>query len=166
MRRRVHYPQPQKTEPLMANKEDNTKALPTREADGRREVLCPVRRRWVALTPEEEVRQATIVMLHSYYGYPLELMQVEGTITLNGMSRRCDIVAYDNEGCPSLIVECKRNSVPITQKVCDQACRYNTVLRVPYLLLTNGLQQVIIAVDFEKQRLVQLADIPFFLKKS
>ena len=68
------------------------------QPDGRREVLDPVRRRWVALTPEEEVRQLTIQMLNSHYGYPLELMQVEGAITLNGMTRRCDIVVYDTSG--------------------------------------------------------------------
>ena len=70
-------------------------SIEVREApDGRREVLDPVRRKWVALTPEEGVRQQTIQMLHVQYGYPYELMQVEGAITLNGMTRRCDIVVY------------------------------------------------------------------------
>lgn len=130
---------------------------------GRREVLDPVRRRWVALTPEEEVRQQTIHMLHERYGYPLELMQVEGTITVNGRSRRCDIVAYGTDGRPQMIVECKRPDVPITQKVCDQACRYNTVLQVPILLLTNGNRQIIIEIDYQSRMLRQLPDIPLFL---
>ncbi|MBR2958594.1 MAG: type I restriction enzyme HsdR N-terminal domain-containing protein [Bacteroidales bacterium] len=135
-----------------------------REVGGHREVLDPVRRRWVTLTPEEEVRQQTIAMLHSTYGYPLELMQVEGAITLNGMTRRCDIVTYDTTGQPHIIVECKRRDVPITQKVCDQACRYNTVLQVPILILTNGIQQVVIAVDREHATLRQLAEIPTYHK--
>jgi hypothetical protein len=133
--------------------------------DGRREVLDPVRRRWVALTPEEEVRQLTIQMLHSRYGYPLELMQVEGAITLNGMTRRCDIVIYNTDGLPQMIVECKKPEVAITQKVCDQACRYNTVLHVPYLLLTNGRQMVVVAADLVKGTLSQLPDVPLFLNK-
>lgn len=128
--------------------------------DGRREVLDPVRRRWVALTPEEEVRQQTIAMLHDHCGYPLELMQVEGAIAVNGQSRRCDIVVYDTDGCPWMIVECKRPDVPLTQKVCDQACRYNTVLQVPYLLLTNGRQQIVIAIDYHTRTLRQLPDLP------
>lgn len=132
--------------------------------DGRREVLDPVRRRWVALTPEEEVRQQTIALLHVTYGYPYELMQVEGAITLNGMTRRCDIVVYGTDGCPNIIVECKRSDVPITQKVCDQACRYNTVLQVPLLVLTNGVQQVVIAVDREHAALRQQKEIPPFHK--
>lgn len=137
--------------------------IQVRENEGCREVFDPVRRRWVALTPEEWVRQQTLVRLHAA-GYPPEVMQVEGAITLNGMTRRCDIVVY-RDGQPWMIVECKKSEIPLTQKVCDQACRYNTVLRVPYLLLTNGKQEVIVAVDFEKGCLRQLADLPPFQKK-
>lgn len=137
--------------------------IQVRESDGRREVFDPVRRRWVALTPEEWVRQNTILRL-CRSGYPIEVMQVEGAITVNGMTRRCDIVVYD-DGRPWMIVECKKGEIPLTQKVCDQACRYNTVLRVPYLLLTNGRQEVIIAVDFEKGCLRPLAEIPPIEKK-
>lgn len=140
--------------------------LSIREQEGRREVFDPTRRRWVALTPEEGVRQHTILILHRHYGYPMELMQVEGAITVNGMTRRCDIVVYDTKGCPQMIVECKRPEVPLTQKVCDQACRYNTVLQVPLLLLTNGNQQVVLEVDFAAYALHQLPDVPPFLKNS
>ncbi|MBO7101641.1 MAG: type I restriction enzyme HsdR N-terminal domain-containing protein [Bacteroidales bacterium] len=133
--------------------------LQIRERDGRREVLDPVRRRWVVLTPVEWVRQQTILMLHERHGYPYELMQVEGAITVNGQTRRCDIVIYDREGKPRMIVECKRPEVPLTQKVCDQACRYNTVLQVPYLLLTNGRQQVIVEIDYLQGTLKQLPEV-------
>lgn len=131
--------------------------------DGRQEVFDPVRRRWVALTPEEWVRQHTILRLHAA-GYPLELMQVEGAIALNGMTRRCDIVVY-NDGHPWMIVECKKCEIPLTQKVCDQACRYNTVLKVPYLLLTNGRQEVMVEVDLAEGRLKQLSELPSMKKK-
>lgn len=137
-----------------------TKDIEVRDADGQQEVLDPVRRRWVALTPEEWVRQHTIRLLHTRYGYPLELMQVEGSIALNGMSRRCDIVVYRPDGRPMMIVECKAPDVKITQHVCDQACRYNTVLHVPYLLLTNGQSMVTVEVDFESGTLRLLPDIP------
>ena len=139
------------------------KGIQIRENEGRREVLDPVRRRWVALTPEEEVRQGVIAMLHEHYGYPLEVMQVEGAIEVNGLSRRCDIVVY-RDAAPYMIVECKRPDVAITQKVCDQACRYNTVLRVPLLMLTTGRQQVVVEVDFENRRLKQLPEVPHYHK--
>lgn len=142
----------------MATKAQYTDII-TRECEGHREVFDPVRRRWVALTPEEWVRQCTLQRLHDEGGYPMEVMQVEGAITLNGMTRRCDIVVYQ-DGQPWMIVECKKSEIPLTQKVCDQACRYNTVLRVPFLLLTNGKQDVIVEVDFEKEWLRQLSSLP------
>lgn len=135
-----------------------------REQKGRLEVFDIVRGRYVALTPEEWVRQNVIHNLHYNLGYPLELIQVEGAITLNGMTRRCDIVVYDAQVRPFIIVECKQESVPITQKVLDQASRYNLVLRVPYLLLTNGPQSIICHVDFDKKKLQLLKKLPFYRK--
>ena len=123
------------------------------------DVFDPVRRRWVRLTPEEAVRQQTIRELHELCGYPLELMQVEAAITLNGLTKRCDIVVYDHNVRPWMIVECKKESVPLTQKVVDQACRYNLVLQVPYLLLTNGHERICLHVDLGNKQLNQV-DIP------
>ena len=146
-----------------------TKTLPTaiiriRETAGHREIFDPVRNRHVALTPEEWVRQNVIDKLHTQLGYPLELMQVEGAITLNGMTRRCDIVVYDPEVKPLIIVECKQETVALTQKVLDQACRYNLVLQVPYLYLTNGQQEVFCRVNLEQQRLEILEKLPNYYK--
>ena len=95
----------------------------TREIEGRREVLDIVRRRYVALTPEEWVRQQVIHLLHDDFAYPLELMNVEATISLHGLTRRCDIVVYNKAMRPVMIVECKRPDVPVSQKTMDQACR-------------------------------------------
>ncbi|MBR3959287.1 MAG: type I restriction enzyme HsdR N-terminal domain-containing protein [Bacteroidales bacterium] len=116
-------------------------------------IFDPVRRRWVRLTPEEWVRQQTIEMLHERYGYPLELMQVEAAITLNGLTKRCDIVVYGRDVKPWMIVECKKEGVALSQKVVDQACRYNLVLKVPYLLLTNGKQIICLLVNAEEGKL-------------
>lgn len=139
-------------------------SIETRETEGRREVLDIVRQRWVALTPEEWVRQQVVRRLHFELGYPLELMQVEGAIMLNGMTRRCDIVVYDHGVHPLMIVECKREDVPLTQKVVDQACRYNLVLQVPYLLLTNGRQELCCRIEKEGKRLVALEKVPEWIK--
>ena len=87
-------------------------------------------------------------------------------LTLNGMTRRCDIVVYDESVRPYIIVECKNESVPLTQKVLDQACRYNLVLQVPYLCLTNGAQQICCQVDFEEKRVVIIPKLPNCHKKS
>ena len=124
------------------------------------QIFDAVRRRYVACTPEEEVRQATIQYLHTQLRYPLELMQVEGSITLAGLTKRCDIVVYNRLLKPVVIVECKKPLVPITQKVVDQACRYNQVLRVPYLYLTNSRQHLFLSVDFTAGRLQQIDSLP------
>ncbi len=140
-------------------------SIKIREIDGHREVFDTVRSRYVALTPEEWVRQHFIHYLHSELLYPFELMQVEGTITLNGMTRRCDIVVYDQDVKPFIIVECKKETVPLTQKVLDQACRYNLVLQVPYLCLTNGAQQICCQVDFAEKRLISIPELPKYHKR-
>lgn len=131
-----------------------------RDNNGRREVLDPVRKCYVALTPEEWVRQQMIIFLHEQRNYPLELMQVEGAISLNGLVKRCDIVLYNREARPLMIVECKQPEVPINQKVLDQASRYNLTLQVPYLCLTNGRQLVVLKVDFAAQKLIPLPEVP------
>ena len=143
-----------------------TANIKLRDHEGRREVFDIVRNRYVALTPEEWVRQHVIHYLHEELGYPLELMQVEGAIMLNGMSRRCDIVVYDETVRPLIIVECKNESVPLTQKVLDQACRYNLVLQVPYLCLTNGVGQVCCRVDFAEKKVDIRPKLPNYHKKS
>lgn len=142
----------------------NNKDIQIRDNEGHREVFDPVRRRWVALTPEEWVRQCTLQRLHDEGGYPLEVMQVEGAIALNSMTRRCDIVVY-RDGQPWMIVECKKSDIPLTQKVCDQACRYNSVLRVPYLLLTNGRQEVVVETDFVNGCLKKIPGFPRWKEK-
>ena len=141
-----------------------TANIKLRETEGQREVYDIVRNRYVALTPEEWVRQHCIHYLHYHLGYPLELMQVEGAITLNGMTRRCDIVVYDSQVRPFIIVECKRENIPLTQKVLDQASRYNLVLHVPYLCLTNGPEQLCCQVDFDRKRVVPIPELPSFHK--
>jgi len=135
-------------------------SIEIRETEGRREVLDIVRHRWVALTPEEWVRQQVVHRLHHTLGYPLELMQVEGAITLNGMTRRCDIVVYNREVRPLMIVECKKESVPLSQKVIDQASRYNRVLQVPFLLLTNGREELFCRVEMAEKRLFLMEKVP------
>lgn len=124
------------------------------------EVWDIVRRRWVALTPEEWVRQHVVSTLSRHMGYPLELMQVEGSISLNGLSRRCDVVVYGRDARPRMIVECKQPAVQLTQQVIDQACRYNTVLQVPYLYLTNGMQHLVLKVDVLHQCLQRVEKMP------
>lgn len=102
-------------------------------------VYCRLRRRMVALTPEEWVRQNFVGMLIDNLGYPAGLMANEVSLKLNSLSRRADTVVYDRTGHPLMIVEYKAPSVAITQRVFEQIIRYHIVLRARYLVVSNGL---------------------------
>lgn len=110
--------------------------------NGHATVLDPLRRRHVRLTPEEWVRQNFTAYLIHHLGYPAGLLANEVSLQLNGMARRCDTVLYGRDLQPRMIIEYKAPSVALTQKVFDQICRYNMVLRVGWLVVSNGLQHV------------------------
>lgn len=109
-----------------------------REQGQSKQIFDSVRRRFVALTPEEWVRQNLIQFMVEVYQYPLSLMAVEKIVKVNGLSQRADVVVYNRDGSPWLIAECKAPSVTISQDTFLQAARYNFSLNVSFLLLTNG----------------------------
>ncbi len=124
------------------------------------QIWDPVRKFWTPLTPEEHVRQAFISYLINYKGYPQSHIANEQAITLSGMSRRCDSVVYDRAGQPKVIVEYKRPTVAITQKVFDQIARYNLVLHVDYVIVSNGLKHYCVKMEYPTGKYTFLQDIP------
>ena len=122
-----------------------------------------LRRKFVALTPEEWVRQNFVHYLTEHKGYNAALMANEVALTLNGMTRRCDTVLYAQEGLtPRMIIEYKRPSVEITQRVFDQICRYNMVLQVKYLVVSNGIHHYCCKIDYKNNGYAFLEDIPVY----
>ncbi len=119
-----------------------------------------IRKKFVALTPEEQVRQTLIHSLIHYKNYPRSRIAVEMTISFNTMVKRCDVVVFDKDGKPCLIAECKAPSVKITQKVFDQIARYNLALKVNYLLVTNGHEVYCCKIDFENKTFEMMEEIP------
>jgi hypothetical protein len=96
-------------------------------------------------------------------GYSPTLMANEVSLTLNGMSRRCDTVVYRQEGLkPLMIVEYKRPDVEITQRVFDQICRYNIVLEVEWLVVSNGMKHYCCHVDVSNGSYAFVEDIPVY----
>ena len=110
----------------------------TRMLDGKTQVFDPLRKRYCALTPEEEVRQKALYLLVEHLGVPAGLLAVEYSIKVNGLDKRCDAVVFGKDGVPLMIVECKAASVQITQNTLDQAVRYYSALRPKFLMLYNG----------------------------
>jgi hypothetical protein len=103
-------------------------------------IYDPLRRRDVALTPEEQVRQWFIGVLSDEFKIPLHMMMSEVPMRFGDACKqyRADIVVYDRAASPLMIVECKRPDVAISQDVIDQALRYHSVMDVAYIVLTNG----------------------------
>ena len=111
--------------------------LRTRDDGGRRLVHDPVRRRWVALTPEEGVRQHLLADLVAL-GYPAGLLAVEKGLVYRGRGWRADVVAYGRDGRARLLAECKAPGVAVGQATFDQLARYNAVLDAGVLVVDNG----------------------------
>lgn len=103
-----------------------------------RTVFDPLRRKEVSLTPEEQVRQWCIGVLADSCKVPLHMMMSEASIHLGAKTYRVDIIVYDRQVRPLMVVECKRPEVPLDRAVLDQAIRYNMVLNVKYIMITNG----------------------------
>ena len=130
--------------------------------DGKRQIFDTLRRCYVALTPEEWVRQHFIHYLLDHKGYPAALMGNEIAITLNGMNRRCDTVVYDKALKPRAIIEYKAPEVEITQEVFNQISSYNSVLRAEYLVVSNGLRHFCCHLDYESKQYRFLPEIPAY----
>ncbi len=122
-----------------------------------------IRKKYVALTPEEWVRQNFLKYLVSEKKYPQSLILIEQTLQVNRMKKRCDAVVYNNSGTPLMIIEFKKPEVSITQAVFDQIARYNIPLKVKYLMVSNGLQHFCCSIDFENNHYRFLDNVPEYI---
>ena len=129
-------------------------------------VFDPVRRKWVALTPEEWVRQHFLQFMVQDLGCPASLIAVEKAITLHGLSKRADLVVYGTDGAPLALVECKAPQVKLDQAVFEQAARYNVVFRVAWLFVTNGLQHYCCRIEHSTGAVHFLQELPGFTAMS
>lgn len=124
------------------------------------QIYDPLRKKWIVLTPEEWVRQNFIRFLTEHKQYSSARIAVEKTLDINRMKKRCDALYYDRDGNPQVLVECKAPDVQISQATFDQIARYNSVLHVPFLIVTNGMDHYCCTMDFENESYHFLRDIP------
>lgn len=134
--------------------------------NGRPVVFDMLRRKYVALTPEEWVRQHFIHYLTDYLGYPQGLLQNEVQLTCGEKRVRCDSVLYSKTNTARMIVEYKAPSVTITQAVFNQISAYNLLLHVDYLIITNGITHYCCKMDYEHETYVFLNAIPTYEQLS
>lgn len=133
-----------------------------REEDEKRFVFDSVRKKWVVLTPEENVRQHFIAYLINEKEYPASHIANEASISLNSMHRRCDSVIYDNFGKPKIIIEYKAPTIKISSKIFAQISRYNIVLKVDYLIVSNGIKHYCVKMDYIHNSYIILDNIPSY----
>lgn len=126
-------------------------------------VYDSLRDRYVALTPEEYVRQHFINFMTSLLHYPPSIIANEIGIDLNGTRKRCDSVVFGSDANPLMIIEYKAPGVEITQNVFDQIVRYNMELKAKYLIVSNGMRHFCCKMDYEKNTYQFLPKIPDYL---
>ncbi|MCB2221397.1 MAG: type I restriction enzyme HsdR N-terminal domain-containing protein [Bacteroidetes bacterium] len=130
--------------------------------DGKQRIFDRWRKKFVALTPEEWVRQNFIRYLVEEKRFPESLIAVETGLVVGRRSKRTDAVVYDRQGRPFVIIECKAPDVAISQKVFEQIVRYNITLQVNYLMVTNGLNHYCCHLNYEDHSYQFLEEIPLF----
>ena len=121
-------------------------------------IFDPLRKRWLLLTPEEWVRQNFVQFLVKVKGYPAALIAMEKEIWLGELKKRFDVLVYDRDHKPWMMIECKEMKVKLNEEVLLQVLRYNISVPVNFILVTNGSQ----TFGWTKQagELVQLEEIP------
>ena len=131
-----------------------------KETHGRKQIFDILRRKYVALTPEEWVRQHFVHFLINHKGYPATLLANEVKLNVGDKKLRADTVLYSRQLKPQVIIEYKAPQIEITQKVFDQIMVYNMLLHVDYLIVSNGIKHYCCKIDYNNQKYLYLEDIP------
>ena len=131
-----------------------------KKIDEKRFIFDEIRKKYIELTAEEWVRQNCVKFLINEKKYKSQLIAVEKKIILNNLTKRFDIIAYDNNGDPNLLVECKAPNIAIRQETFDQILSYNRVINSKYLMITNGIIHYYCKIDNIDNKINFLKDIP------
>lgn len=135
--------------------------LKLKQEDGKTLVFDPVRKKWLVLTPEEHVRQHFLAYLTNRLQYPASLIAVEKKIMVGTMAKRYDIVVYNRDHQPWMLVECKAPEVPITELALNQLLQYHSKLNCAYWVLTNG-HQTFCADARDVQQIKWMTELPLY----
>ena len=135
-------------------------ALQIKTQDQKRYIFDPIRKKWLVLQPEEFVRQLMVQYLLQEKGYNHNRIAIERGIKVNGLAKRCDILVFDQDLQPFILIECKAPEIPLSADVFHQMAVYNMQLHVPYLMMSNGTSSYIGKIDVENQQYTLLEDLP------
>lgn len=131
-----------------------------KNSENKTAVFDEIRKKFVILTPEEWVRQHVVQFLIKVKKYPKSLINVEKVLKLNGMTKRYDVVVFNNDGSILILVECKAPEVRISQNTFDQIARYNMTIDAQLLMVTNGLDHYFCKMDYANEQYEFLRELP------
>ena len=135
--------------------------LQVKRERGQQLIFDPIRRKWLVLQPEELVRQLLVQYLLDL-GYNKNHIAIEKSLRVNDFEKRFDVLIYDKNTLPFMLIECKAPHVDITDRAFGQITQYNLPLRVNYLLVTNGIKTYCCKMNYEEQAYTFLSKIPTF----
>lgn len=134
--------------------------LKIKEVEGKKYIFDSIRKNYYLLTPEEWVRQHFINFLIYNYKYPKSLIKIESGLRYNTLLKRSDIIVFDREAKPFLLIECKASDQKINQAVFDQASIYNMTIKAQYIAVTNGIKTYCCKIDQVNKKYEFISDIP------
>ena len=123
-------------------------------------IFDSLRRKFLALTPEEWVRQHWINFLVEHQSFPKGLISLEKGLKYNQLQKRTDLVVFDREGKPYLLIECKAPEIELNQKVLQQALAYRSTLMTPYIILSNGVKHISLEFEKNQEKFIQTPNFP------
>ena len=134
--------------------------LQLRRHKGKQQIYDEIRRQFVAFLPEELVRQLWVQYLLRGLQYPIGKIRVEYALQVHERQKRCDILVFDAQFQPWLIVECKASNIAIDRAVFEQVAIYNIALQVPYLVVSNGIESHVCRIDYDSRQPIFLEEMP------
>lgn len=134
-----------------------------KKAEGKVWIFDVIRKKYIVLTPEEWVRQHFVQYIITELKYPKGLLKIESGLTYNELYKRSDILVFDREAKPWMIIECKSPELKLSETTLHQASVYNASLRAKYLTVTNGLMHLCSATDWDAGTTTMLDEFPPFL---
>lgn len=141
-------------------------SLKLSQSQGKVYVFDVLRKKNILATPEEWVRQHWIHYLNKHKDYPLSLMHTEGGLVLNDLQKRSDLLIYNNRGEKVLLAEFKAPSIKITASAFEQVSNYNSVHRIPLLLVSNGIEHYFCKINFEDGSYEFISDLPIYNQQT
>lgn len=140
--------------------------LQIRNIENKKYIFEPIRKKWLLCTPEEWVRVNCINYIIHTKGYPPSLISVEHQIDVYGLKKRFDLLVYNIDLSPFILIECKSPVVKINQKAFDQIIQYNLKLKCPYLMITNGLNHYFCNVIQNEKKIEFVDSVPSYSKEK